>query len=644
MTARLVGARELARFRRALKGAAGCDDWAEVAALAEARIAEQPDSAEAHYVMALAAVYRDDLAAALQAATRACDLAPETADHQDLLALVYGLAGDVNAALFHGKAAAGCSRRSAFARIVPESFPTLAQVFIQIRERPLLARGLAAMERGRWTDAEVWLRQHLAFAPDCAEAAAGLGESLLAQDQPLAAVEALRGLRHVLPGDARLASLLGRALGRIGEFDQARACHGIARSLAPEDGEIAAAALLDAAADPQADQAATAADLLAWGKTFGVDDGRAAPPAGCRGPRPLTLGYLVANAGGRPDAPWLADILSRRRSDRFAVVGFGYGPLSTPSNVVFQKCVDRWQDVSGADAFTLAAMVRAETVDILVDLAGLDAPALHAAFASRMAPCQVAWLGTPSLGLGDFDAVLTHRCAAPGSAPCAKILRLGSVPVPPPACLARPPREQGGEILLMADAGLGELNAVTVERWAAILHAVPEAKLVLRDRGFTQADALKRVLDIFGTFGVAHRVDVIAEASPAAFFAHGDIALLPYPCPSPASLGEALSAGLPVVCPAGEAPWSRAAASVLDHLGLAADTVAPDGGAYLALALRWAGSPDERAAFPVRLEQAARASRLWDQAARAEDLFAALEAAWDEIAAREEPHALAAGA
>ncbi|MDZ3837744.1 MAG: hypothetical protein U0S49_10275 [Rhodospirillales bacterium] len=641
MTARLSAPRELARFRRAVKAAVGREDWAEVAALAEARLAERPECDNAHYVVALAAVYRDDLAGALQAATQACELAPDIADYQDLLAIVYGLAGDVNQALFHGKAAAGCTRRSAFARIVPETFPTVAQVFIQIREQPLLTRGREAMARGRWTNAEVWFRQHLGFAPDCAEAGVGLGESLLAQDQPLAAAEALRGLRHLLPQEPALASLLGRALARIGDFDQAAACHRIARRLAPEDGVAAALALLDAASDPRADAAELAAAIRGWGKSFGVDDGRSVPVAVHNDGRPLTIGYLIANAAGRSDAPWLADILSRRRSDRFAAVGFGYGSLSTPANLIFQKCVDRWQDVSGADAFTFAAMVRAEGIDILVDLAGLDAPALHAAFASRMAPCQVAWLGTPSPGLPGFDAVLTDRHVAQAPAVRAKMLRLGSVPVPPPALVARPAREQGSEILLMADAGLGQLNAVTVERWSAILHAAPEAKLVLRDRGFTQADALKRVLDIFGTFGVAHRVDVIAEASPAAFFAHGDVALLPYPCPSPASLAEALSAGLPVVCPSGHAPWSRAAASVLDHLGLGAETIAGSGDAYVALALRWARSPADRAAFPARLEEAARNSRVWDAAARWKDFSAALEATWGEVAGREAPLALA---
>lgn len=646
MTEGLSALRELARFRLAVKAAARRDDWAEVTALAEARLAERPECDKAHYVLALATVHRDDLASALQAATQACELSPDIADYQDLLAIVHGLAGEVTQALFHGKAAAGCSRRSAFARIVPEGFPTLAQVFIQIREQPLLHRGLGAMNRGWWPEAEHWFRQHLAFAPDCREAAVGLGESLLAQDQALPAVEALRGLRHTLPQDPALASLLGRALSRIGEFDQAQACHRMAKVLAAEDGEIAAVALLDATSDPRSDAAAVTTELRAWGKTFGVDDGRPAPAPVRAGGRPLTIGYLVANAAGRADAPWLADILSRRRSDRFAAVGFGYGPLSTPSNLVFQKCVDRWQDASGADAFTLAAMVRAENIDILVDLAGLDAPELHAAFASRMAPCQVAWLGTPSPGLAGFDAVLTDRYLAGGSAlgqgdvrPA--FLRLGSVLVPPPASLARPPREQASEILLMADVGLGELNATTVERWSAILHALPEAKLVLRDRGFTQGEALKRLLDIFGTFAVAHRIDVVTEASPAAFFAHGDVALLPSPCPSPASVGDALSAGLPIVCPAG-APWSRAAASVLDHLGLAADTVAADGDAYVAAALRWARSPADRAAFPTRLEDAAQRTRVWDATARWEDFAAALEAAWEEVAGAAEPLARAA--
>lgn len=648
MSERSSAARELARFRLALKASVGREDWAGVAALAGARLAERPDCDSAHYVLALAAIYRDDLAGALQAATHACELAPNIADYQDLLAVVHGLAGEVNQALFHGKAAAGCSRRSAVARIVPEGFPTLAQVFIQIREQPLLHRGLGAMSRGWWREAEHWFRQHLAFVPDCREAAIGLGESLLAQDQVLAAVEALRGLRHALPRDPALASLLGRALSGIGEFDQARACHGIARTFAPEDSAIAAAALLDAASDPRADAAAVAAELRAWGNRFGIDDGRPAPAATRSRQRRLTIGYLFANAASRPDAPWLADILSRRRSDRFAAVGFGFGPLSAPANLVFQKCVDRWQDASGADAFTLAAMVRAENVDILVDLAGLGAPALHAAFASRMAPCQVAWLGTPSPGLAGFHAILTDRYVAehPATAHGVRpvLLRLGSVLVPPPAPFARPPREPGSEILFVADAGLCELNAATLERWSAILHAAPEAKLVLRDRSFTQGEALKRLLDILGTFAIAHRVDVIAEASPTAFFAHGDVALLPYPYPRAACLADALSAGLPVICPAGEAPWSRAAASVLDHLGLAAETVAQDGDAYVALALRWARTPLDRSAFPKLLEEAARCTGVWDAAARADDLAAALEAAWHAVAVSEAPLDLAAGA
>lgn len=640
--------RKLAGFRRAVKAAADREAWAELAALAEARLERQPTCAEAYYALAVAAIYRDDLAAALQAATQARALAPQTADYEDLLAIVYGLAGEVNDALFHGKAAAGCSRRSALAGILPDGFPTLAQVFIQISEQPLLKRGLQAMEQGVWMDAEIWFRQHLAFAPDCREAAVGLGVSLLAQDQPLAAVEALRGLRHRLPEDAALASLLARALSRIGEFDQARACHGVAQALAPDDAEIAAAAISDTACDPRADDAAVTAARQAWGRTFGIDDGRPAPSASMHGGdrRPLTVGYLLANAGRSQNAPWLAEILSHRRSDRFTAVGFGYGALSTPANLVFQKCADRWHDVSGADAYTLAAMVRAEGIDVLVDLAGLDAPELHAAFASRMAPCQVAWLGGPSLGLGGFDFVLTDRYVGnPAGDACAvrpAVLRLGSVIVPPPAPITRRDGPDDGELLFMADAGLGELNATTVERWSAILHAVPEAKLVLRDRGFTQADALKRVLDVFGTFAVAHRIDVIDEASPAAFFAHGGVALLPYPCPRPGSVSDALSAGLPVVCPAGGTPVSREAPSILDHLGLAGDTVAADGEAYVSLAVRWAGSAEDRAAFPSRIEEAVRTTGIRDAAERAADLAAALEAMWAEVAEPAQPLALAA--
>ncbi len=435
----------------------------------------------------------------------------------------------------------------------------------------------------------------------------------------------------------------------------AQACHASARLLAPEDGEHAAVALLDSMQDPRSTGPSTTAGYEDWCRSFAIADGGGAPSHQAVGAdRRLTIGYVIANTGASPSATWLAEILSHRNAARFAAVGFGYGPLSTPVNRPFQKCVDRWQDVAGADALTLAAMVRGEGVDILVDLAGLNAPEMHAAFASRMAPCQVGWLGLPCLAApGAVDFVLTDRfIAEDGSRAAVRAtgarlmeLSLGSVIAPPPtpaAGAAAGEREDPAELLFVADAGLDELNATTAEWWSAILHAVPEAKLVLRNRGLTQADALAQVLGIFGTFGVAHRIDVIAEDSPSAFFAHGDVGSAAVSGPAPGDAHRCALRRPPDGLPSRQRRRGRAAASILDHLGLADETVAADRDSYIAHAVRWARDGAARAGFAARLAEAAERTHVWDARLRARDLEDAFVQMWAATFKDEAAHHLSA--
>ncbi len=78
------------RFLRAFKAAVESEDWVAAAAQAETAIAAKPNCAEARFAHALVSIYRDELAMALDAATRACELAPGIGDYEDLLAVIYG--------------------------------------------------------------------------------------------------------------------------------------------------------------------------------------------------------------------------------------------------------------------------------------------------------------------------------------------------------------------------------------------------------------------------------------------------------------------------------------------------------------------------------------------------------------------------
>jgi predicted O-linked N-acetylglucosamine transferase (SPINDLY family) len=320
------------------------------------------------------------------------------------------------------------------------------------------------------------------------------------------------------------------------------------------------------------------------------------------------------------------------------VVGFGAGPLSLPANMALQRCVDRWVDTADADPATVAMMVRNERIDLLIDLAGLAAPAMHAALARRMAPCQVAWLGTPyPTGLAGIDFVLTDRVLDPAGSRLAvwparrQHLALGAVVMPPlPPLVDRP---AGGEAdaegpVLAAEATLADLTTPQIALWASVLHQIPRAVLVLRQGALAEPAAARRLVDLFGNHGVAHRVEIAALPSAHALFATADVALIPSAVPRPAVIAAALANGIPPLLLEGRLRHQLGAQSVLAHLGLAEDCLAQSPAAFIAAAAAWAGDGARRRAFRERIADLQQTAAALDGRARMRDLERAFTAMW----------------
>lgn len=630
---RVSAAKPVDDLAAAARAAIRSENWEAAEALAADWFEADPETSEALFVRALACLQRGDLAQAAAFASEAHAMRPEIAEYADLLAVIHGLAGDLNSAVYYGKLATTTTADPRLAALVPTSQPGFATVLQAIEEQPLLRRGAAAMADGRWADAEYWLRQHVAFFQDSREAYLGLASCLLSQGLPYAAVDTLRAARHALPFDADIASMLGKALATTGRFAEAHACHRSAINNAPTDPAVHASALIARLHDPAADPAQTVALFRQWGGRFGMPAEEAQLTFGDGGP--VCIGYVLAPNRVAQESAALADVLSRHDSRRYRLIGFGHGAPTDGANIPFQKCFDRWHDISAIDPLTLQMMVRAEGVDILVDVAGFSAPELLTAFGGRMAPCQVAWLGSPcGTGLAAMDFCLTDRFVEAGKGGRRRIERvahldLGSSLVSLPSSHPPSPAERSGDaIVFAADAAPMEIHALSVEWWARVLHRAPGSTLILRDYAFQTADSLGRLLDLFGDFGLAHRVEVAEVSSSQEFYAEADIALLPLPFPRPQSAVDALWAGLPVICPTGNGLHTRRAASLLHHLGFARQMVGACEEDYVALAFAWsldaAGRKDLRATVRARLTDCP----VLDPSARAADLEAAYRRMW----------------
>lgn len=614
-------------------------DWEKVEEACEAVLDKNPEVPEALFVLSLVAFHLDDLALAATHASRAFDLQTNVREHARLLSVYYALAGDVNNSAYYAKLVYALPENEALANLVPADFPEFSRVFQDIVETPLLRRASEALGRQAWGEAEHWFNQHLTFAPDSREAHTGLGLCLLAQGMPRPAVDALRAARHMHPHDPQIASQLGSALSSIGAFAESQACHAWAQALAADEPGIHAMAILDRLHDPNARTDDTAAAFREWGKTFAITDDEApqyAPP-GEKGT--LTIGYLLGNQGGTASGFALSSILAEHDSSRFQTVGFGFGALSAVSNIVFQKCINRWHDVSNIDPLTLRAIVNAEEVDILVDVAGFSTPKLLSALGLRTAPVQVTWIESPlGTGIGNIDYLLTDNILDPDESGDGRYVEKlayldhGSVVAEPLLHEeAVEPRADDAELTLAADANLMEVNPRTVGIWAGIMHKVPNAKLILRDRGFKAPENAAQLISLFGDFGISHRVDVIDEPLPSRFFTMADIGLTAMPFPSAQGALEALWGGVPIITATGDGRHTRHVASLLHHLGMDGDgMIATTDAEYVDLAVAWATDPGRRKSFRDGVRDRILTAECLASAVRIKDLENLYESFWKQ--------------
>ena len=618
-------------------------DLQKARTLCERVLERTPGSAQARFVLAVVAWSGEDWATATGLAVEALDLDSSLREAADIAAIGYGLAGDLTNCVYFGKLGATMTERSELAALLPPSLPKLPRVLCEIVEQPLLVRGLRLLAAADYVPAEHWLRQHLAFHPGSRDAYIGIALALLGQGSIRAAIDLLRAARHRFADDAEIATLLGNALTAFGRFDEASGCHLWAVSRVPGDPAVEAAWIVGQLADPAKAPAELAARVGEWGERHGRSGSAPAAVRNAAADR-LSVGLIIADTGASAFANGVARILACRDQRRFRVVGFGCRGLASARNSSFQPAVDRWSDIADSDVLTFGAMVRSEHIDILVGLAGFAAPHLLAAFGERLAPCQIAWLGTPyGTGLAAVDYLLTDRFIDPEGEEadlCRETLaylHLGCVPIfasIPDEARRASGVEEGG-LTLAADVTLADLDPETIACWAEILGRLPAATLLLRDHDFHDPQTASELIGRFGNYGIADRIDIIGAPSAQALFAEADIALMPLHSPAPEVVMAAIQAGIAPVCPAGYGRHRRMAGSVLHHLGLGADTLAAGAAAYVARVVQWAQVPDPRASFHAAFAKGLEHCEAGDPRSRARDLETAFERMWRETRARQ---------
>lgn len=354
--------------------------------------------------------------------------------------------------------------------------------------------------------------------------------------------------------------------------------------------------------------------------------------------RRLRIGYVSPDLYNHAIMKFVPPVFERHDKSCFDVRIYAIGPTSDEITAQLRARVDHYIAIRETHE-ELAARVRRDQIDILVDLAGHTMGPPYLAFALKPAPIQVTWLGSLSTTgmtaidyfLGDAhmpcpgtDHLFTETVyRLPRSVCCYR--PFADVPVTAPPYLTK------GYVTFGSFNSFRKIHRDLVKLWAAILHLVPQSKLLLKYYGMENEEIQGRLRDWFGQDGIAGERLLFEgpEKMTKYLESYGkvDIALDPFPYNGGSTTLDTLWMGVPVVTLAGRLAVQSGGASLLAAVGLS-DYVARTPEEYLKTAIFLAGTVTKMPASRRHLREALKRSPLMDEAGFVRDLEDAYRTMW----------------
>jgi predicted O-linked N-acetylglucosamine transferase (SPINDLY family) len=337
-------------------------------------------------------------------------------------------------------------------------------------------------------------------------------------------------------------------------------------------------------------------------------------------------------------AYFIKPVLERHDRDRVEV--FCYSDVEAEDELTtrLRGLADAWRRTASLTNDELEERIRADRIDILVDLAGHTTGGLRLPlFARKPAPVQVTWLGyLNTTGLAAMDYRISDARACPGwmdAYHSERVVRLphsqwcydplGSWPEVGPL-----PAGAGGAITFGSFNNLPKVVPEVLALWGRLLREVPESRLIMVGAGLNQIGA--RFAERLAAGGAdPTRVQFFDRLPLNRYFGlHNsiDINLDSFPFTGGTTTFHSLWMGVPIVTLAGRHVASRGGASILHVLGLQ-ELVADSEQRYVEIAVSLAADRPRLAKLRASLRERLRRSELMD-AAR---YTSALESAYREM-------------
>ena len=448
------------------------------------------------------------------------------------------------------------------------------------------------------------------------------------------------------PGDAVFLNNLGSVLVDCGRTEEAAAVFRHALALAPGARAARANLLYVLTLLPGARPDEIYAEHLAWANIH-ADPLLAQAQVHRNSPDPerrLRIGYVSADFRQHALSHFVEPVLARHEREAFEVFCYYSGTAVDEVTRRLMRHAQHWNSIAGVDDARSAQLIRADRIDILIDVSGHTRGNRLLLFARKPAPLQVSYLGyLNTTGMKAIDYRISDSYADPPGVSdgvhTEKLLRLPRtlwcyLPPQDAPQVSELPALRRGHVTFASFNDIKKLNPRVLELWAALLRQVPKSRLLVMgvpDEG--EAARIRR-----GLAGIEpDRVSTLGRLERDRYwqqFAAVDIALDPFPYAGGTTTCDTLWMGVPVVTLAGDYGFSRSGVSILANAGLS-HLIAQTAAEYLSLARGLAGDHEGLARLRAGLRERLRSSPLTDASAYVRDLESAYRNIWRDWCGRQ---------
>jgi predicted O-linked N-acetylglucosamine transferase (SPINDLY family) len=359
------------------------------------------------------------------------------------------------------------------------------------------------------------------------------------------------------------------------------------------------------------------------------------PFANDRNPdRRLRIGYVSADFQNHSAAFAFSPLILHHDRSEFEVFCYSCGSVEDQRTKSLRKAAENWRSAGGLSDEALAAQIRADRIDILVDLSGHTQGHRLFVFARKPAPIQMTGWGFGSgTGLRTMDYLFSDPVTIPQGVRHLFAERIIDLPccmcfeaprdAPPVSAL---PALQGKPFTFGSINRTEKMSARSVALWSRILRAMPASRLLLKSYKLELAGVRSDVIGRFGEQGISperllllggtHTYDHLKALHQV------DLALDPLPNGG-ITTAETLWMGVPVLALPGGTPSCRVSAAILTAVGMP-DWITRDEDEYVRIALDFADDPDLLSRIRGEMRQRVASSLVFDvkrYAALVEDAY-----------------------